>query len=174
MLRLGVFVTAIFAVSLMALPDADARASRVSQTPASEASCGLCHVNPAGAGARTPFGETVNENLVGDNIVAATVDWPAVAALDSDGDGASNGAELGDASGEWMPGQPGITPVSDANDQRSTPDNPDVTEEPAAEPDGGGGGNTDEGCAVAPGAPTQSLGLMLLLGALVVLRRRKA
>ena len=54
-------------------------------------------MNPAGGGTRTPFGEAFRSN--GDV-------WNAASATpDSDGDGYSNGVELGDPSGTWRPGQ---------------------------------------------------------------------
>lgn len=48
----------------------------------------------------TPFGADVNRTLSGDN-----VDWSQLWNLDSDGDGLSNGLELGDPSGQWRRGE---------------------------------------------------------------------
>lgn len=63
--------------------------------------CVYCHTMPTG-GPRTPFGlEFENKTSVTDILAA----WPEVSQLDSDGDGASNGLELGDPCGEWTSGE---------------------------------------------------------------------
>lgn len=49
----------------------------------------------------TPFGMDVNRTLSNNNVV-----WSAIWNLDSDGDGFSNGLELGDPGGTWRTGQP--------------------------------------------------------------------
>ncbi len=67
--------------------------------------CRLCHTNSTGAGARNAFGETF-ENHGGY--------WNAAFAQeDSDGDGRSNGLELGDPGGLWKPSDPNpqVTPT---------------------------------------------------------------
>ncbi|MGY8688715.1 MAG: LamG-like jellyroll fold domain-containing protein, partial [Verrucomicrobiales bacterium] len=59
-----------------------------------------CHVNPNGGGQRTSFGEAVR-GLVSPN--GREEFWtPALAALDSDGDGATNGHEVGDPDGDGV------------------------------------------------------------------------
>lgn len=76
--------------------DAEARSFRVSQTPGGNLySCGLCHGTPG----RTQFGQDVQRTLVGGN-----VNWSAIFDLDSDGDGLTNGEEMGDPNGEWQEG----------------------------------------------------------------------
>jgi hypothetical protein len=66
--------------------------------------CATCHLDPGGGGLRTPFGYTVEDGFL---LPDATVDWgPALAAIDSDGDGRSNGQELQDPTGSWRRGQP--------------------------------------------------------------------
>lgn len=55
--------------------------------------CNTCHTNGGGT-ARNEFGLDFD----------ATSDWAQLAALDSDGDGCANGAELGDPEGIWTPG----------------------------------------------------------------------
>jgi hypothetical protein len=80
----------------------EARAPRVSQIPnGSQANCIACHVS-GGGGARNAFGLQVESSFLN---VAGTVVWgPALAALDADGDGYTNGEELGDPTGAWRPG----------------------------------------------------------------------
>ena len=81
---------------------AQARSFRVSQIPnGSVNSCANCHVNPGGGGSRNAFGQAVEAGLISSN-----VDWgPALASLDSDGDGFTNGQELQDPNGTWQTGQ---------------------------------------------------------------------
>lgn len=77
---------------------ADARPFRVNQYPhGSEFGCAGCHFNPAGGGPRNSFGQDVESTLNNGN-----VDWgPALAGMDSDGDGFTNGEELQDPDGSW-------------------------------------------------------------------------
>ena len=85
-------------VVMVAAQNAPAHSGYVSQIPNGAAfNCANCHVNPAGGGTRTTFGEAFRLN--GDV-------WNgSVATPDSDSDGYSNGAELGDPAGSWRPGQ---------------------------------------------------------------------
>lgn len=82
--------------------DGLARSWRVSQVPNGNSfSCTLCHVRPNGAGPRNAFGDAVNA-VVGRGSRAEF--WSAsLAQLDSDGDGFSNGQELGDPDGDGVP-----------------------------------------------------------------------
>jgi hypothetical protein len=74
-------------------------------------SCSNCHRNRLGGGPRTPFGEDVLPLLrLGRTLCFDDVFWgPALAELDSDGDGRTNGEELQDPLGAWFRGarQPG-------------------------------------------------------------------
>ena len=81
----------------------DARPARVDQIPNGRAlGCAACHVNPAGGGARTPFGNDINNNYLMPSGRTGVVQWNAMLAmLDSDGDGVSNGQELGDPDGDF-------------------------------------------------------------------------
>lgn len=63
--------------------------------------CANCHVNPSGGGTRTPFGNDVFAIVKGSS---ATPFWgPDLAKKDSDGDGFTNGQELGDPEGTGTP-----------------------------------------------------------------------
>jgi hypothetical protein len=91
-------------VGLFAATQADARPFRVSQIPNAPAGCGTCHVSVGGGGARNAFGQDVEATLVGTPIFSADVDWSAIYNTDSDGDGFTNGEELGDPNGNWSIG----------------------------------------------------------------------
>lgn len=98
----------------------DARPYRVTQIPnGGQFNCQACHNSPSG-GSRNAFGQEIESNfLSGGNVV-----WNAeLAAIDSDGDGYTNGEELLDPNGEWESGE------SDPAD--GTPGNPgDATSRP--------------------------------------------
>ena len=81
---------------------ADARPARVGQIPnGSKLSCGSCHVDPNGRGPLTAFGDEINKNYLTQSGSRGEVRWNAMLAmLDSDGDGVSNGRELGDPDGD--------------------------------------------------------------------------
>ncbi len=82
---------------------AHSRSFRVARIPnGTVISCANCHVNPAGSGTRTAFGAAVNTAISGtsSNVPFWT---PAFAALDSDGDGRTNGEELRDPDGDLLP-----------------------------------------------------------------------
>ena len=87
----------------------NARDWRVIQIPnGSKFSCANCHVDPSGGGSRNKFGLDV-EKLV--SVGGHEEFWgSALAKLDSDGDGKTNGQELGDPNGVWRSGQsnPGV------------------------------------------------------------------
>ena len=98
----------IFALSLVsavatAAAPASARPFREQQLPAGAAlSCNACH----NGSQLNPFGQAMLADFLAPGSVgSADVVWgPAFAALDSDGDGATNGQELGDPEGVWLPG----------------------------------------------------------------------
>jgi len=95
---------------LLALP-AEARSFRTAQVPnGTTIGCVLCHTSPAGGGPRNKFGQDVGA-ITGS---ASRPFWTAaLAEKDSDGDGFSNGVELGDPEGDfttiagWAPTRPG-------------------------------------------------------------------
>ncbi len=80
------------------------RRFRVQQVPyGSKYSCNTCHTNGGGT-PRNPFGKDVESRVSpGGN---ETFWGPDLAALDSDGDGFTNGEELQDPEGNWKQGDP--------------------------------------------------------------------
>lgn len=91
-----------FAVDVL---PADARASRVGQLPnGSSFGCANCHVNSGGGGARNSFGLAIENGFLNGSGFSASVNWNAtIAGQDADGDGVTNGAELGDPDGDGNP-----------------------------------------------------------------------
>jgi MYXO-CTERM domain-containing protein len=104
MLRTTLCISSVAALLLAASP-ASARSFREQQLPAGSAlSCNACH----NGNQLNPFGEAMLADfLTPGSVGSADVVWgPAFAALDSDGDGVTNGQELGDPNGTWLPGDP--------------------------------------------------------------------
>ena len=65
--------------------------------------CATCHTSSGGGGPHTPFGEDVRPLVLS----GSTNFWsPELAEIDSDGDGFTNGQELGDPEGAWEQGDP--------------------------------------------------------------------
>jgi len=65
-------------------------------------SCLNCHFSAGGGGSRNPFGKSVEDALIGNN-----VRWDLIFNIDSDGDGFTNGEELQDPDGQWNVGDSG-------------------------------------------------------------------
>mgnify|MGYP002630635370 CR=1 FL=1 len=116
MSRYGV-VVAVMAVAMMIPFQADAFSGRVAYIPnGNQYSCDLCHIVPGGP--RNAFGLDV-EQYTNRN---QNPDWSELYDLDSDGDGYTNGEELGDAYGEWTRGDANPTLLSAPHEEFDTPD----------------------------------------------------
>lgn len=107
-----VFLAGLFIVGLVA--QVEARSKRSGEIPnGSVNNCANCHVDPQGGGPRNAFGQMVGTDfLTGAGFVGDVVWGPELAKLDADGDGFTNGEELGDPDGSWAigdaaPGDPG-------------------------------------------------------------------
>jgi hypothetical protein len=88
----------------------EARDFRVNQIPNGHVnSCANCHVSAGGGGTRNPFGNAVFARTGGSSAAFWSL---ALATLDSDGDGFTNGEELGDPDGDGqaVPGAPVTNP----------------------------------------------------------------
>ena len=167
---------AVFSLSQCSLSqNAAARPARINQIPnGREAQCLTCHTMPFG-GARNAFGMLVHTNL-DEPGPAGVVQWSqTLAGVDSDGDGATNGQELGDPMGDWQQGQadpPG--PVSNPGDPASTIPSPDAGMPDAGQsPDAGMQGPSDDegGCQNIGGR--MLTWLFFALGLAVWLGRRR-
>lgn len=91
---------------LAAASGAEARAQRVGQIPNGGVSgCANCHVSAAGGGPRNIFGQMVEADFLTSVGFSGRVQWgPELAKMDADGDGFTNGQELGDPEGLWKAG----------------------------------------------------------------------
>ncbi len=122
------------AASLM-LSDAQARGFRGGMVPNAVDGCNTCHTTGGGT-PRNAFGVAVEE-LVSPGAGGDEVFWgPELAALDSDGDGFTNGEELGDPDGTWQAGDdaPGVSEdLGHPGDSELVPNLPEPPEPTAVE-----------------------------------------
>ena len=116
-------ISIIIVFILLSMTMLIARSTRLSKIPNGGInSCGACHNSAFGDGPRNSFGADV-EKLVSPN--GNENFWsPELAAIDSDGDGYTNGEELQDPDGTWQygdpdPGNPDL--VSNPGDPNSIP-----------------------------------------------------
>lgn len=125
-----------------------------------DASCGTCHPGPDRT-VRNVFGQAAGQNRVD-----GAIDWPALCALDSDGDGASNGVELGDPNCAWAVGDTVPPNVSDPADQASVPPQDQDPQDPQdpANPVDGGADDIGGGCSTT--GSNHSVLLVMLLATL--------
>ena len=101
----------------------NSRDFRVQKIPnGNKFSCANCHISQFGGGPRNKFGQDVESRVTPGGTQNF---WDGqLAALDSDGDGFTNGEELQDPSGSWATGQPNpgnFDMVSNPGDQNSKP-----------------------------------------------------
>ncbi len=92
-------------------PDVEARGNYLNLIPSGSGNargCDVCHNSADAGGRRNPFGEAFGDTTAGRGGRWTT----ALAMMDSDGDGASNGEELGDPMGRWSQGDAPTTYVS--------------------------------------------------------------
>lgn len=151
--------------------------------------CETCH----------PGGETKELNHLGELLqgirhahVAPDAWWTIMYNTDSDGDGLTNGEELGDPCGDWVLGsaQPSVQTVSNPGDEESRVEldgAPDCPPLPVADDPRGGAGPepgiatpnlsvAETACAFSPGRGAGSAGASLtgaMLGLSILLRRRR-
>jgi len=140
------------------------------ETALPNVNCGSCHVSAAGGGARNDFGQDVEASMPFAGPNDAT--WAALFCVDSDGDGKTNGQELGDPCGAWRVGD------SDPDFSETNPGDAAATTDVVGECDGA----EPQTCDLTPPADAGSCaststspmtGLALLGVALLALRRRR-
>lgn len=101
----------------------NARSFRVSMIPnGNNFSCGNCHINPSSGGPRTAFGNAVFTKIGS----SSSPFWDAsFASMDSDGDGFTNGEELGDTNGDFsLDRTTGISNPGNSSSRPVLPNNP--------------------------------------------------
>jgi hypothetical protein len=99
-------LAALFAVGfVVAATPAGAVGNYLDEIPARPDACFTCHTD-TDDGALNRFGEETLATLFL-NGTTPSVDWSLIYNIDSDGDGQTNGQELGDPCGEWTPGEGG-------------------------------------------------------------------
>ena len=126
LLSKSLYASLVSCVLVASASESQARPWRPAQLPNGMTfRCSNCHISEFGAGPRTPFGESVNEIIQKNGDLMFFFWSPELAGIDSDGDGRTNGEELGDPLGLWLEGD-------------ADPDVPEVTN-PGVEDDFGGG-----------------------------------
>ena len=122
-MTLRILLVGVLFLSGLIAEEATARGKRVRQVPNGAAfSCNACHTAGGGSPLNS-FGLAIATDFLTAAGAAGDVTWgPALAALDADGDGVSNGVELGDPDGTWVAGD--ANPAVEAfhpGDPESTP-----------------------------------------------------
>ena len=114
---------ALLLISVLLVGTVEARGKRVRQIPnGGNGGCNSCHTSGGGS-ALNAFGVEIVNGFLDAN---GDVIWGAdLAALDSDGDGASNGLELGDPEGLWVVGDENPENPFNPGDPQSTPPLPE-------------------------------------------------
>lgn len=124
----------VMAVAGLVLPlQVEARPHRPAQVPNGTVNnCQTCHMSVFGGDARNAFGLTVQADFLTAVNFSGNVVWgPELAAIDSDGDGFTNGEELGDPDGTWVIGDPNpeVDEVFAPGNPESHPPEPTAVEE---------------------------------------------
>ena len=145
-MTLRILLIAVLFLGGVVVEEADARSKRVRQVPnGSAASCNTCHTSGGGS-PLNPFGLEIVTNFLTAAGPAGDVLWgPELAALDSDGDGASNGAELGDPEGTWVVGDPNPTGDEDESDGHHDAGEGEGHDDDGDHDDGEEAGHDDDG-----------------------------
>ena len=127
--KTGVLLAAALLLGGLVAGQAEGRGKRLTQLPnGGVVGCNTCHIGGGGS-PRNPFGLEVQANFLTVSGSAGDVVWgPELASLDSDGDGVSNGAELGDPDGIWVVGDPDPANPFAPGDPESTPPLPTAIE----------------------------------------------
>lgn len=139
--------------------------------------CLMCHESAGGGEGWNDFGKDILEEgganpdaNPGDQdlgFVGRPSDyWAAVCGIDSDGDGSSNGEELGDPDCAWTVGDP------EPDVTASNPGDPDSVPEAPGDPNNPPAGDDEAGGCAAAGIPASAAGLLGIL-ALAGRRRRQ-
>ena len=162
------FVVCSLLLVLLA-PAASARQAYTDYIPAApvNGACATCHTDAMGDDELNAFGLDAESTISQDG-----PDWSRLFCRDSDGDGATNGQELGDPCGTWTPGAAPLRtePISAPGD----PD--DVVDVDDAAACSGGAPPLCESAVAAAGCGQAGAGggpLALLVLGLVLLRRAR-
>ena len=108
-------LVATCATFLMTTNDASARPAYASNVPSTTATvCSTCHIDGQPKQMRNAFGADLQTTLNGGS-------WADIYDKDSDGDGYTNGQELGDPDGMWKMGDANTTFVSEPGQASSSP-----------------------------------------------------
>lgn len=129
----------LVAASVLTLPAVAAAEGSYADAIPNGGGCDTCHT------ASMP-----DVNDFGADMGTGTPDWSALWNLDSDGDGQTNGEELGDPCGDWTVGatparETDISNPGDANDTSADPNTPACTTGSGGGSTGGGGESSASG-----------------------------
>ena len=137
-------------------------------------SCRLCHTQAAGNSPLNAFGALTAMRPATDAGLSDMLDWKTWSRVDSDMDGFTNGQELGDPCGTWVPGNadPVMTTVGNPGEASSVPVGAPgpCTEQPATSTSSSSGGGGGPGCGNATLAAVGPAGWLAV--ALALVRRR--
>jgi len=132
MMSAGLALASLGAVAMTAAP-ASAKSAFPDYIPAEPDGCETCHISTKPFATWNDFGVDVRDTLTaGAN---GFPDWSAVCNLDSDGDGFTNGQELGDPNCQWVFGAPFTPPPHTAPGDAADAPQPVAEEPPDAAPE---------------------------------------